>query len=585
MLDDALGLFQQSAAQWKKAIEDAAMFIFWTLGTISLVYTYGMLLLRKADIGEFFAETVRFMLFFGFFFWLLQNGPAFANDIVNSLRTLGDTASGSYGGTSPSRVIDVGLKVLAKTADAGRWWEPDIWLGAWIVALISLILLVLVGLNLFMLYAASYIVLYAGFFVLGFGGSRWTSDMAINYYKSVLAIALKLMTMILLIGLCGNLVEKYFNAMPERIDLVKHCSFLIFCLTFFVISHSVPDMVAGMVGGGAAGVGSSSGGAMFSAAKTAMTAAAAAGGAAVGAAAAAGGAAVGVAAAATGLAEGVASALKASAGISGDGADSSMFDTGSVKQPPPPAKAAQAAASGGGGGAGSSNGSSASGSTGGAQGTSGSSGAQGAQGSSSGGGTSGGDGQQGASDASDSSASNTGASDSTSASSGSEAASDDASSQNTDLAQQDHSSGASDSGVGQQGAADSSDSSTSDSSSTDGQGGRLKELTQEGGVKGALATMGAMAVSGLEAAGEGTKNAVKGAASSAHNKWRQRVDNSVGGKFREAVRATKGLPSGNTQPIGSHGDTYSKASANLSAAERKAEVDAFVNKHNKSSST
>jgi type IV secretion system protein TrbL len=51
---------------------NAAMFLFWTLGTISLVFTFGFMALRKADIGEFFAEFIRFILFFGFFLWLLR---------------------------------------------------------------------------------------------------------------------------------------------------------------------------------------------------------------------------------------------------------------------------------------------------------------------------------------------------------------------------------------------------------------------------------------------------------------------------------------------------------------------------------
>ena len=42
--------------------------------------------MRKADIGEFFAELVRFTILTGFFWWLLENGPHFAMDIVNSLR-------------------------------------------------------------------------------------------------------------------------------------------------------------------------------------------------------------------------------------------------------------------------------------------------------------------------------------------------------------------------------------------------------------------------------------------------------------------------------------------------------------------
>lgn len=74
MLDDALNLFATGASKWEAPIRTTAEYLFFALGTISLVYTYGTMFLRKADIGEFFSETVRFMLFFGFFMWLLQNG-------------------------------------------------------------------------------------------------------------------------------------------------------------------------------------------------------------------------------------------------------------------------------------------------------------------------------------------------------------------------------------------------------------------------------------------------------------------------------------------------------------------------------
>jgi type IV secretory pathway TrbL component len=67
MLDQVVTEFATRASSWQSVVMNAAMWLFWTLGTISLVWTGGMLILRKADIGEFFAEFVRFILFFGFF--------------------------------------------------------------------------------------------------------------------------------------------------------------------------------------------------------------------------------------------------------------------------------------------------------------------------------------------------------------------------------------------------------------------------------------------------------------------------------------------------------------------------------------
>jgi type IV secretion system protein TrbL len=44
------------------------------------------MVLKRSDLLEICAEVVRYLIFTGFFFWLLQNGPAFANDIISSLR-------------------------------------------------------------------------------------------------------------------------------------------------------------------------------------------------------------------------------------------------------------------------------------------------------------------------------------------------------------------------------------------------------------------------------------------------------------------------------------------------------------------
>ena len=43
----------------------------------------------------------------------------------------------------------------------------------------------LVSVNMMLLLIGSWILAYAGIFFLGFGGARWTSDMALNYFRTV----------------------------------------------------------------------------------------------------------------------------------------------------------------------------------------------------------------------------------------------------------------------------------------------------------------------------------------------------------------------------------------------------------------
>ena len=94
MFDSVLDRYRAAASGWPDVITTAATWLFWTLVVISMVWTFGMMALRKADIGEFFAEFVRFTIFTGFFWWALTNGPNFASSIYASLRQLAGNATG-----------------------------------------------------------------------------------------------------------------------------------------------------------------------------------------------------------------------------------------------------------------------------------------------------------------------------------------------------------------------------------------------------------------------------------------------------------------------------------------------------------
>jgi type IV secretory pathway TrbL component len=75
ILNNVINLYRTASAHWAGVIQDAATRLFWSLAAISIVWTFGTMALRKADIGEFFAEFIRFIVFTGFYLWLLTNGP------------------------------------------------------------------------------------------------------------------------------------------------------------------------------------------------------------------------------------------------------------------------------------------------------------------------------------------------------------------------------------------------------------------------------------------------------------------------------------------------------------------------------
>ena len=278
MLDQVVTEFATRATSWQTVVMNAAMFLFWTLGTISLVFTFGFMALRKADIGEFFAEFIRFILFFGFFLWLLRYGPTFANSIIQSLARLGEQASG-VASVTPSGIVDIGFMILKQAFRNSSIWSPvDSFIGV-ALSVGILILLAVVAVNMLLLLVSGWLLMYAGIFFLGFGGSRWTSDMAINYYKTVLGVAVQIMTMVLLVGIGNDLLSSFYARMNTgTLNFEELGVMLVFCVALLMLVNRVPPLIAGIITGsgigGAGGIGNFGAGAAIGAAMGAASMAA-----------------------------------------------------------------------------------------------------------------------------------------------------------------------------------------------------------------------------------------------------------------------------------------------------------------------
>jgi type IV secretion system protein TrbL len=113
-----------------------------------------------------------------------------------------------------------------------------------------LIVCALIAVNMILLLCAAWIVLYAGLIFLGFGGCRWTSDMAINYYRTVLGVGVSLMTMQLIIGIGVQFLQDLVASTSQNLDAGQLGILMCATIILAVISHRLPHMVAGMMVGG-----------------------------------------------------------------------------------------------------------------------------------------------------------------------------------------------------------------------------------------------------------------------------------------------------------------------------------------------
>lgn len=200
-----------------------------------------------------------------------------AGSIVDSLQQLGAEAGGL--GSSKlglSSILDMGFELYDRTVEATSelsWKEFATALMMELMALAVLVVLAIISVNLLLLLAASWILLYAGVFFLGFGGSRWISDMAINYYKSILGIAAQLLSMVLIVAIGKQFLLDYHNKISENMASQELAVMLVISLCLLFLVNKVPPMISGLVSGGnigTMGIGSFGAGAAMG---TVMTAA------------------------------------------------------------------------------------------------------------------------------------------------------------------------------------------------------------------------------------------------------------------------------------------------------------------------
>jgi len=276
VLDQVVQKFQGKVKTWQGVIQAAAERLFWSLVLISMVWTFGMMILRKADIGDFFAEFTRFIIFTGFFFWLLTNavsGHNIAGTIIDSMQQLGSSAAGLPAGANHASIIDIGFLILSSSINNLSFMQPvDSFLG-FVMSLAILIILAVIAINMLLLLISAWVLMYAGIFFLGFGGARWTSDIALNYFKTVLGVGIQLFVMLLIVGIGSDLLTSFYGKMSQNIlNYEELAVMLIFTIAFFVLISRLPPLLAGIVTGSSIGntlgIGTLSGGGAMAAAAT-----------------------------------------------------------------------------------------------------------------------------------------------------------------------------------------------------------------------------------------------------------------------------------------------------------------------------
>lgn len=238
-----------SAAQgWETTVMNAARSLFWILAGIEVGIAAVWLALAAASLDSWFAELVRRIMFIGLFVFILEQGPAFARAMVDSLFQIG--AAG--GSASPANVFNAGLQVassMSQKAQFGLFEDNALAIAAVFAMVIVVISFSLVAAIFVSVMVEMYVGLLAGMIMLGLGGSSFTKDFAVRYLVYAFSVGMKLMALVMIARIGSQVLLGLASGPAAADEFLSTLAIGGISVVVFIISIYVPNIVQGVVQG------------------------------------------------------------------------------------------------------------------------------------------------------------------------------------------------------------------------------------------------------------------------------------------------------------------------------------------------
>ncbi|RWA52423.1 hypothetical protein AU476_17820 [Cupriavidus sp. UYMSc13B] len=286
-LDSIDAKFRGFQNSWYAVVKGFAQGLFWKLVLIDFGWTAIIYLLEKNDFAEVLSSLLRKVFTVGFFFALLKMSDSWIPAIIQSFITIGKAASG-VGDLTPDGIVNKGLDLALGAFETlkglGVTEKIVVVFPVTFMALLIFLAFLWVAAQLLVTLVESYIAIGLGVILLGFGGSRWTTDFATKYLQFAVGTGIKLM---LLYAIVGGGQTLFSGLLIDPEELIKSCMVILgvsFVFTYLAINipqlsasmmSGSPNMTAGGLAGAAATV---AGAAVGAGAAAVATGAAAAGG-------------------------------------------------------------------------------------------------------------------------------------------------------------------------------------------------------------------------------------------------------------------------------------------------------------------
>lgn len=267
LIDDLMDKFKSVANSQSKVFQGMAASIFKICALIGIFMIGVRAALSRASMEDIIKEFILYLLFACLCFiaikhydewtgWLIKLEMKIAGRMNSSIPGVspGDynTGGAEQMGLGPVQAAIDFLILILKAISGFGWKEIALALAYFLLGIIIVGLMAMMSARLFVVICESLIAMNLGIILLGLGAWTSTKDYAINHLKYCAATFLKLLSMhfVIYLGLALlSMLHQQLTTDEDDISLGMIAIATVLTLILYIISQSVPQIIAGMING------------------------------------------------------------------------------------------------------------------------------------------------------------------------------------------------------------------------------------------------------------------------------------------------------------------------------------------------
>ena len=244
--------FHSKLANYEQVMLKAARQLFYWCAILEIAYLGWKAALGATDIGTIFKNFCLSLVTAGFFLAVIHNYHEWAWNVINGLQKIAGEATTLL--DASDEPFSTGLELAKQLFIQTEYFSIADSLAYILAGLVVLFCFGLISLQIIFIKCECMVAMCASAILLGLGATSFFRDYAINAMRYIFAVAFKLMTMQLVMGIGISFVREL------RVDgsdtWLKIGTTLCFCVIFYSLVKTLPDIVAGIIQGAHVGSGS-----------------------------------------------------------------------------------------------------------------------------------------------------------------------------------------------------------------------------------------------------------------------------------------------------------------------------------------